>query len=193
MEQPAALCGVSLWLAPLGFPRGCCRAQRIFQNHDCQWQSFQNQKAAERSEADEGWRWLKVIDCLVKWWKLKHIPFIGLHSFTMLSPPLIRLFCQSVPKCRLSKNPASPRGSQELRRLWCTPFNKPLCCVGFGSPNWRPLQWLCKIMGLYNLYSTPPQSARSGCQLPQRWSQGCFAPGNGEAKGALPLRVTKGD
>ena len=22
MEQPAALCGVSLWLAPLGFPRG---------------------------------------------------------------------------------------------------------------------------------------------------------------------------
>ena len=26
------------------------------------------------------------------------------------SPPLISLFCQSVPKCRLPKNPASPRG-----------------------------------------------------------------------------------
>ena len=29
------------------------------------------------------------------------------------SPPLISLFCQSVPKCRLPKNPASPRGVAE--------------------------------------------------------------------------------
>ena len=108
--------GDPLARSALGFPRGCRRAQRIFQNHDCQWQSFQNQKAAERSEADEGWRWLKVIDCLVKWWKLKHIPFIGLHSFTKLSPPLIRLFCQSVLKCRLSKNPASPRGKPRTQK-----------------------------------------------------------------------------
>ena len=123
----------------LGFPRG---------------------EAAERSEADEGWRWLKVIDCLVKWWKLKHIPFIGLHSFTKLSPPLIRLFCQSVLKCRLSKNPASPRGKPrtqktlaytiqqaallrglrvaklatptELRDFWRFPFNEQLSCMSFG-------------------------------------------------------------
>ena len=27
-----------------------------------------------------------------------------------------------------------------------------------------------------NQRTTPPQSARSGCQLPQRWSQGRFAP-----------------
>ena len=35
-----------------------------------------------------------------------------------LSPPLISLFCQSVPKCRLSKKPATPRGKP--RRL-CRP------------------------------------------------------------------------
>ena len=44
-----------LWFFPLGFPRG---------------------EAAERSEADEGWRWLKVSDFPIKWWKPKHIPFI---------------------------------------------------------------------------------------------------------------------
>ena len=29
----------------------------------------------------------------------------------------------------------------------------------------------------YKIRTTPPQSARSGCQLPQRGSQGRFAPG----------------
>ena len=62
------------------------------------------------------------------------------------SPPLISLFCQSVPKCRLPKNPASPRGkprsasplavhkllvrtvyySQRVRSSKC--FLKSLCC-----------------------------------------------------------------
>ena len=62
------------------------------------------------------------------------------------SPPLISLFCQSVPKCRLIKNPASPRGkprsasplavhkllvrtvyySQRVRSSKC--FLKSLCC-----------------------------------------------------------------
>ena len=59
---------------------------------------------------DEGWRWLKVLDFPVEWRKQEHMPLIRLHSFTNLSPPLISLFCQSVPKCRLPKNPASPRG-----------------------------------------------------------------------------------
>ena len=32
-----------------------------------------------------------------------------------------------------------------LRRFWQQSFNKPLCCVGFGSPNRRPLRVLfCK-------------------------------------------------
>ena len=59
---------------------------------------------------DEGWRWLKVLDFPVEWRKQEHMPSIQLHSKTSLSPPLISLFCQSVPKRRLSKNPASPRG-----------------------------------------------------------------------------------
>ena len=31
--------------------------------------------------------------------------------------------------------------------------------------------WMC-----CKIRTTPPQSARSGCQLPQRWSRGRFAP-----------------
>ena len=48
MEQPAALCGFSLWFIPLGFPRG---------------------EAAERSEADEGWRELESSKIPVEWYK----------------------------------------------------------------------------------------------------------------------------
>ena len=103
------------------------------------------------------------------------------HSFSYIHKPTCRrpssgFFANRFRSAACQKIQLPPGGSQELRRLWCTPFNKPLCCVGFGSPSRRPLQWLCKIMGLYNLHSTPPQSARSGCQLPQRWSQGRFAP-----------------
>ena len=65
---------------------------------------------------DEGRRWLKVIDCSAEWWKPKHIPFIQLHSLTNLSPPLISLFYQPVPKCRLIKNPASPRGKPRTQK-----------------------------------------------------------------------------
>ena len=32
------------------------------------------------------------------------------------SQPLISLFCQSVPKCRLTKNPASPRGKPRTQK-----------------------------------------------------------------------------
>ena len=62
---------------------------------------------------DEGWRTLKVSDFPVEWRKLEHMPRILLHSKTDLPPPLISLFCQSVPKRRLAKNPASPRGVAE--------------------------------------------------------------------------------
>ena len=43
---------------PLGFPRG---------------------EAAERSEADEGWRVLKVSDFPVEWRKPEHMPLIQLQ------------------------------------------------------------------------------------------------------------------
>ena len=49
------------------------------------------------------------------------------------SPPLIRLFCQSVPKCRLSKNPASPRGKPRGRLRELAPFNLPICSGNSGE------------------------------------------------------------
>ena len=78
---------------------------------------------------DEGWRWLKVLDFPVEWRKLKQMPFIWVHSLTNLSPPLISLFCQSVPKCRLTKNPASPRGKPRGSSRELTPFNIPLSSI----------------------------------------------------------------
>ena len=41
-----------------------------------------------------------------------------------LSPPLISLFCQSVPKCRLSKNPASPRGKPRTQKTLATTIQR---------------------------------------------------------------------
>ena len=58
----------------------------------------------------KGQRQLKVLNFSVEWYNLEHIPFIQLHFLTNRSPPLISLFYQPVPKCRLIKNPASPRG-----------------------------------------------------------------------------------
>ena len=55
---------------------------------------------------------LKFPQRCVEWWERKQLPFIELHPFTNLSPPLIRLFYQPVPKYRLIKNPASPGGSR---------------------------------------------------------------------------------
>ena len=43
------------------------------------------------------------------------------------SPPLISLFCQSVPKCRLPKNPASPRGKPRGRNHKQFITNEPHC------------------------------------------------------------------
>ena len=94
---------------------------------------------------DEGWRGLKVSDFLVKWSKPEHMPLIQLHSFTNLSPPLIRLFCQSVPKFRLSKNPASPRGKPRTQKiLACTIHRTALLRGRRGDPQFSPLPCRCR-------------------------------------------------
>ena len=72
------------------------------------------------------------MDFPVEWCNLEHTPLIQLHSFTNRSLPLISLFCQSVPKCRLPKNPASPRGKPRGRRLTLLPLNERLCSITFG-------------------------------------------------------------
>ena len=116
---------------------------------------------------DEGWRWLKVIDCPVKWYKPKQMPLIQLHLFTNLSPPLIRLFYQPVPKCRLIKNPASPRGKP--RGSCGSRFHSTFCSV--PSANGRLRRTGRQVGDLYNgctklethtTCTTLPQSARSG-------------------------------
>ena len=86
---------------------------------------------------DEGWRGLKVIDFPVERRKPEHTPFIQLHSFTNLSPPLISLFYQPVPKCRLIKNPASPRGKPRGKNHKQFTTNTPRCPGSVGSPSWR--------------------------------------------------------
>ena len=49
-----------------------------------------------------------------------------------------------------------------LSRFWQQSFNKPLCCVGFGSPSWRPLQLAMKNYKLVPLSQyTPSASLRS--------------------------------
>ena len=90
------------------------------------------QPAPRNRLTDEGWRQLNVSDFPVEWCNLKHMPLIQLHSSTNRSLPLISLFCQSVPKCRLPKNPASPRGKPRGRSHTLLPFIQPLSFAGCG-------------------------------------------------------------
>ena len=134
--------------SPRGKPRGSCRSWFHSTPATAAWLppggSCHDEISASRNRyfivTDEGRRWLKVIDCSAEWWKPKHIPFIQLHSLTNLSPPLISLFYQPVPKCRLIKNPASPRGKPRGRNRKRFITNAPRCPGSFGSPGWRPLQ-----------------------------------------------------
>ena len=138
---------------------------------------------------DEGWRWLKVIDFPVEWRKPEHTPFIQLHSFTNLSPPLISLFYQPVPKRRLIKNPASPRG-------------KPRALRASGSPTWRPLRdsknfWLAATNVLHPLSqicrfrsaAKSDSSPRGGAKAASPLREAKSLPYNGDAKtgGRIPF------
>ena len=108
------------------------------------------QTALRNRLTDEGRRQLNVLDFPVEWCNLEHMPLIQLHSSTNRSLPLISLFWQSVPKCRLPKNPASPRGKPRGRNHAPTATN-----------------------GVHSLSFAFAQ------QLPQRGSQGHFVPAGG--------------
>ena len=66
------------------------------------------------------------------------MPLIQLHSFTNLSPPLISLFCQSVPKCRLPKKSSFPPGeaknSKTIRYYHSTKYTPSVSPFGLTAP-----------------------------------------------------------
>ena len=77
---------------------------------------------------------------------------------------------------------ASPRGKPRCScGSW---FHSTLCSVPSANGRLRrsgrqvgdPYRAWRKLLACSNQRTTPPQSARSGCQLPQRWSQGHFVP-----------------
>ena len=97
--------GKSVWLLPLGFPRG--EAGFFGNRHfgtDCKKRLM---RGSERL-VDEC-SWMSGI-CS----RLHHSTYCC-GDFKR-SPPLISLFCQSVPKCRLPKNPASPPGKPRTQK-----------------------------------------------------------------------------
>ena len=124
---------------------------------------------------DEGWRGLKVIDFPVERRKPEHTPFIQLHSFTNLSPPLISLFYQPVPKRRLIKNPASPRGKPRGGSGSCFRATYPVVPEVAGRQVGAPYRGGAELRACTIQWGTPPQ-LRCAQQLPQRWSQGHFVP-----------------
>ena len=86
------------------------------------------------------------------------------------SPPLISLFCQSVPKCRLPKNPASPRGKPRGSCGSWFHSTFPSVPSASGSPIRRPLQWRCKTMGIHPSTNSPsevePRTLRASEESP---------------------------
>ena len=111
MEQPAALCGFSLWFIPLGFPRG---------------------EAAERSEADEGWRELESSKIPVEWCKTEtntshpaafiYQPVAAPHQSRQNIGSEVPIFHRD------SFPPGEAKG--QLRKL--VPLNEQLSCVSCG-------------------------------------------------------------
>ena len=84
------------------------------------------------------------------------------------SPPLISLFCQSVPKCRLPKNPASPRGKPRTQ--------KPLAATIQRSALLREL-WVAKLatptvgcakLEAYTIQRTTPPQLRVRSAAPPK-------------------------
>ena len=164
-----ALCGE----AALGFPRG---------------------EAAERSEADEGWRELKpstAIRCFVETQAnaTHRTAFINLPVATPHQPAL------PVPKCRQVRQ-LPPGGSQELKRFWQLPFNEPLTSVSLraaaplGSTASRPLQGAGETIGLQQPTGYTPSASRS---LSSSLREGAKGASHQETAGGISASPTVGD
>ena len=106
MEQPAALCGFSLWFIPLGFPRG---------------------EAAERSEADEGWRELESSKIPVEWCETE---INTIHPAAFMNQPVAtphQAFLPIGSEVPLVKKSSFPPGEAKRRLRELAPFNVPIC------------------------------------------------------------------
>ncbi len=95
------------------------------------------------------------------------MPLIQLHSSTNRSLPLISLFWQSVPKCRLPKNPASPRGKPRGRRLTLLPRNERLCPVRLRADSIRPYSLGGETAAIQR--TAQLRTLREAKSLPYRW------------------------
>ena len=113
---------------------------------------------------DEGWRWLKVSDFSGERWKPERTPFIQLHSLTNLSPPLISLFYQTVPKCHLIKNPASPRGKPRTQKPLDNSIQRSTLLHGL---------WVAPTMAVQNNKPVPSNEVHPLCDSLRAACGGC--------------------
>ena len=113
MEQPAALCGFSLWLAPLGFPRG--EAAGI------------DGTSEPASPADEGWRELESSKIPVEWYKTETN---AIYPAAFMNKPVASPHQSFLPigsEVPLVKKSSFPPGEAKRRLRELVPFNVPLC------------------------------------------------------------------
>ena len=113
MEQPAALCGFSLWLAPLGFPRG--EAAGI------------DGTSEPASPADEGWRELESSKIPVEWYKTETN---AIYPAAFMNKPVAaphQAFLPIGSEVPLVKKSSFPPGEAKRRLRELVPFNVPLC------------------------------------------------------------------
>ena len=113
MEQPAALCGFSLWLAPLGFPRG--EAAGI------------DGTSEPASPADEGWRELESSKIPVEWYKTETN---AIYPAAFINKPVAaphQAFLPIGSEVPLVKKSSFPPGEAKRRLRELAPFNVPIC------------------------------------------------------------------
>ena len=130
MEQPAALCGFSFWLAPLGFPRG---------------EAVSHDGTSEPARlTDEGWRELKNSEIPVEWCKTKTNT---IHPAAFMNKPVAaphQAFLPIGSEVPLVKKSSFPPGEAKRRLRELVPFNVPLC-----SGNGR----LLRVPIIYKLFT----------------------------------------
>ena len=137
MEQPAALCGFSLWLAPLGFPRG--EAAGI------------DGTSEPASPADEGWRELESSKIPVEWHKTETN---AIYPAAFMNKPVAaphqsrqNIGSEMPIFHRDSFPPGEAKNSEDFGEYHTSKHSVAWkAAAPLGSPSWRPLQGNCKTV-----------------------------------------------